>query len=192
MLSTIQEQLKVNQNIEVSLRLATSPKDIFSEGAEPVLKQILRGISLDVKLNIWRKVSDVLFKVVEAGELEQAMLPIFMGIAPAFLLKIKGSLDIDVDESMQEKLFTNPMIEPLLMDALTLVHSIGGCSSDDELDGHLDTVIPPPFGSLIKTIIEFLGNEIHYSVVSPKIGVAGRIAGDELGLLVKNLVKLAK
>jgi len=99
-LATIQQELKVNQNIEVSLRLAASPKDIFSEDAEPAIKQLLKGISVDVKLNIWRKVSDVLFKVVEAGELDQALLPLFMGIAPAFLLKIRGNLDIDVDESM--------------------------------------------------------------------------------------------
>jgi len=84
------------------------------------------------------------------------------------------------------------MIEPLLMDALTLIHSVGGCSSDDELENHLNTVIPPPFGPLIKVIIDHLGNEINYSVIQPKIGVAGRIAGDELALLVKNLVKLAK
>jgi hypothetical protein len=182
----------VNQNAEVSLRLAASPKDILAEGAEPLIKQLFRGISFDVKLNIWRKVSDVIFKVIETGELDAAVMPIFMGVAPAFLLKVKGSIDIDVDEEMQAKLYENPMVEPVLMDALTLVHAVGGCSSDDEFDQHLEANLPPPFGQLVQTVVEHLGNQISFSVVQPKLGVAGRINGEDLSLLVKNLVKLVK
>ena len=33
----VQEELKVDQNIEATIRLGTSPKDLFTEGAEPVL-----------------------------------------------------------------------------------------------------------------------------------------------------------
>lgn len=115
-----------------------------------------------------------------------------MGIAPAFLLKFKGSLEIDVDESMQEKLFSNPMIEPLLMDALTLIHSVGGCSSDEELDDHLNGLLMKPFDDIVKLLIEHLGNEIIFSVVQPRIGVAGRISGNGLGLLLKNIAKIPK
>lgn len=95
----------MNQTIEATIRLASSPRDILAEDAETgIIASLIKGISIDVRLNVWKKIADVLSKVQENEEL-QAILPTLLGISPALLLKIKGDLEIEVDESMQEKLF---------------------------------------------------------------------------------------
>ena len=78
--------------------MAASPKDLLTEGGEPAIKLLLQGLSVEVRLNVWRKISDVLIKVIEQGELEATVLPVFGILAPAFLLKVKGDLEIEVDE----------------------------------------------------------------------------------------------
>lgn len=85
----------------MTLRFGASPKDLLAEGAEPFITQLLNGISLDLRLNVWKKIADVLLKVIESGDLDQALLPIFGGLAPAFLLRINGQLDIEVDDYMK-------------------------------------------------------------------------------------------
>lgn len=134
MIDKVQDDLKVDQNIELTIRLAASPKDLLSEGAEPFLTQLFKGLSFDVKLNVWKKIADVLLKIIENGDLDASLLPIFGGLAPAFLLKISGKLDIDVDEYMQSKLMENPLLAPAMMDAHTLIQSISSVSSDEEFD----------------------------------------------------------
>ena len=186
--------MKVNQDVEVSIRLAASPKDLLTEGGEPAIKLLLQGLSVEVRLNVWRKISDVLIKVIEQGELEATVLPLFGILAPAFLLKVKGDLEIEVDEQMKETIFSNPIVEPMLMDALTLIHAIGGCNSDEqeEIDNHLNTVVFPPLAAIYRALDGHLGDEISFSVVQPKLGVAGRISGEELGLLLRHGIKLFK
>lgn len=176
------------------MRLAASPKDILAEGAEPAIKLLLSGLSLEVRVNVWRKISDVLIKTIEQGELDPSVLPVFGILAPAFLLKIKGDLEIEVDDQMKETIFTNPIIEPLLMDALTLIHAVGGCNSDEqeEFDEHLNNTVPKPLAAIVRALDGHLGDEIHFSVVQPKVGVAGRITGEGLGLLLRHGVKLMK
>ncbi|CDW81584.1 ef hand family protein [Stylonychia lemnae] len=190
----IQDSLKVNQNVEVSVRLSASPQSLLSEGAEPLLKQILSGLQLEVRVNLWRKISNVLIKVIEQGELDASILPIFGGLAPAFLLRLRGSLEIDVDEEMQNTLFSNPMVEPILMDGLTLIHALGGCTSDDAADyeEHLNSHVPPPLSAVIRVLNQHLGDEISFSVVSDRVGVAGRLNGEGLGPAIRHASKLFK
>jgi hypothetical protein len=102
--------LKVDQNLEVTLRLAASPKQLLAEGAEPVVNQILNGISFDVKLNLWKKIADVVMKIVDSGDLDQSLTPILGGIAPIFLLRINGNLDLEVDETMKAKIAENSLV----------------------------------------------------------------------------------
>jgi hypothetical protein len=147
-----------------------------------------------LRINVWRKISDVLLKVIEQGEIDTSVLPLFGGLAPAFLLKIKGDLEIEVDDNMKETIFSNPLVEPLLMDALTLIHAIGGCNSDEaeEYDQHLNTLVPPPVSAIVRALDGNLGDEITFSVVQPRVGVAGRLAGEDLGLLLRHGIKLFK
>jgi hypothetical protein len=56
---------------------------------------------VDLKLNLWKKVADVVLKVIETAEIDASHLPWLAVISPAFLLKIKGSLDIEIDDDMK-------------------------------------------------------------------------------------------
>ena len=106
----------MDQNVEFSLRLGASPAEIFrEEDGEPTLTQLFKGISLGIRVNVWRKISDVLFNIVEAGEVDSSMLPFFGGIAPALMLRINGNLNITVDKPMMAKLEEHPLLAPLVM-----------------------------------------------------------------------------
>ena len=93
----MQEELKVDQNVELSLRLAVSPEEVLAEEAEPTLNLLFKGISLSLRVNLWRKISDVLLKIVESGEIDSSMLPYFGGIAPVLMLRVNGNLNLTVD-----------------------------------------------------------------------------------------------
>jgi hypothetical protein len=84
--------------------LGTSPKELFEEGGEALLMLLLKGINIDVKFHVWKKVADVLLKLVESGDIDPALMPIFGGLAPAFLLRINGNLDIEIDDYMKQKI----------------------------------------------------------------------------------------
>ena len=100
----IQDELQVNQSLEVTLRLAASPEELLSQGAEPFITQFLKGISVDVKFHVWRKIADVVLKMVESGDVDPSLYPLFGGIAPVFLLKLNAALNIEVDDYMKEKI----------------------------------------------------------------------------------------
>jgi len=131
-ITRVKDQLKVDQSVEVSLRLGARPADTLKEGAEPLLMELLKGISLEVRLNLWKKLADVVLKLVEAGELDPSLLPILGGVAPAFLLRVSGNLDITIDEYMKKKIAENPLVEPVLLDAKTLIDSVSGKSFERE------------------------------------------------------------
>jgi hypothetical protein len=137
-ITKVQDELKVDQSVEVNIRLATSPAELLAAGAEPFILQLLKGIQLNVKINVWKKLADVMMKLVEAGEIDSSLLPFLGGLGPAALLKVKGNLDIEVDDHMKNMITSNPLVEPLLMDAQTLIASVSGVSDDDEMDSFID------------------------------------------------------
>jgi hypothetical protein len=153
---------------------------------------LIKGISVDVRLHVWRKVADVLSKLAENEELA-SMMPTLIGISPALLMKIKGEIDIDLDEQMQEKLFTNPIIEPFMMNAHTLISSITSISDDEEYKTHLaESRISPQVAELIQVLNDKLGDDIQFSISQGQVAVVGRIAGEGLGLALKNVTKFVK
>lgn len=99
-LEQVQSQAKVNQDLEVTLRLATSPK-IIIEGEEAMIMELLKGFQLDVKVNLWKKISSIMSNMLANGQFPDSLLPILGGVAPAFMLKINGKLEIEVDEEMR-------------------------------------------------------------------------------------------
>lgn len=170
--------------------MAASPEEVFSEGAEPFINLILKGISFGVRLNVWRKISDVLLRIVEAGEVDSTMLPFFGGIAPAFLLRISGNLNVNIDEGMMAKLQEHPLLQPLLMDALSLIHATSNCSSEEELPEHLKNLeAPPALGHLLQILIDHMADEVNASVTHPQLGLQLRINGKGLALIIRNAVK---
>jgi hypothetical protein len=190
---TIQNELKVDQSLELSLRLAASPKQLLEEGAEPLLMQLLNGISLDIKLNVWKKLADLLMRIVGNCEVDAALLPILGGIAPLFLLQIGGNLDIKIDEYMRTKISENPLVEPVLLDAATLITSTSGKSfeNDEEFFAHLEETIPAPFTGIAQLFSKYLGDEINFTVLDEYVGLKGRITGEGLQLILRNGLKYA-
>ena len=63
--------------------------------------EILKGITIELRVNLWKKLADVILKIVESGELDPEIMPILGMIAPSLLLKIKGNLEIEVDEYLK-------------------------------------------------------------------------------------------
>jgi hypothetical protein len=64
----------------------------------------LKGINIEGRLTLWKKLSDVVFKLIESGEIDPSVLPIVGGLSPVFLLKLNGSLDLTIDDYMKEKI----------------------------------------------------------------------------------------
>lgn len=63
-LKKLMEKTKVEQWFDISIRLATSLEQIFLEGGEPILNEVLRGIAIDFKLNVWENLADFLIQEV--------------------------------------------------------------------------------------------------------------------------------
>jgi hypothetical protein len=87
--------------VEFIFRLASSPKLLLS-GEEPVLMELLKGFSLHVKVNLWKKISNILSGMLSQGQFPESLIPIIGGISPAFLVRINGKIEIDFDETMKE------------------------------------------------------------------------------------------
>lgn len=190
----IQDELQVNQSLEASVRLVASPEDLLTSGAEPFITQLLKGISVDIKFHVWRKIADVILKLIESGDVDPSLYPIFGGIAPVFLLKLNAQLNIEVDDYMKEKIQTNPLIEPLLMDALSLINATSAVSSDEEseYDEFLNSAVPPPVAMILRAVQDHLGDEIDVEAITHNLGLIVRLQGKGLALLVKNASKYIK
>jgi hypothetical protein len=130
-LEQVQNQNKVNQDVEFIFRLATTSRTILS-GEEPVLMELLKGFSLDIKVNLWKRIANILSGMLSQGQFPESLMPIVGGISPAFLLRINGKIDIDFDETMKESLMSNPLLEPFMMSGSMLVTSASQVHSDEE------------------------------------------------------------
>jgi hypothetical protein len=190
-LHVIQNELQVDQSIEASVRLAAKPTDLLAEGGEAVLMQLLDGISIDVKLNLWKKVSDFILKLIENGNYETKILSILGGIAPAFLLRMNLSLDIGVDEFMKNKIRENPLVEPVLMDASSLISSVSGRSfeNEDEFSTFVSESIPPPFNEVAAIFAKHLGDRVDFTVAGPYGAIKAHVDGEGLHLILQNGLK---
>ena len=62
------------------------------------------GIQLQVRFNVWKRLSDVLIKMIENGEVDTSMMPIIGGLAPTFLMRLNAKLDLTADEHMISKI----------------------------------------------------------------------------------------
>jgi hypothetical protein len=78
----------------------------------------------------------------------------------------------------------NPLVEPILMDAASLIGATSNVSSDDEFNEHLNANIPAPWNKIAELMINHLGDEINFTALHSHLGVMGRIHGDGLHLLV--------
>jgi len=99
-----------------------------------------------------------------------------------FLLGLNASINLTIDDNMRTKIAENPLVEPVLLDAATLVTSTSGKSyeNDEELFKELEDSIPPPFTSAAVLFAKHLGDEVHFEVLDEFVGVKGRITGEGL------------
>jgi len=171
--------------------LAAKPSELLTEGGEPFLTQLLKGISVEVRLNLWKKLADLILKLIENGDLDSSLLPILGGIAPAFLLRINGNVDITIDDYMKQKITENPLVEPILMDAPTLINSTSGKSFENEAElfDFIENQIPPPFNDVASIFSRHLGDNVEYILAGPYGGVKGRISGEGLREILRNGLK---
>lgn len=119
------------------------------------------------------------------------MLPIFGGLAPAFLLRLTGRLDLTVDDHMMSKLQENPLIAPLLMDAFSLIGATSGVSSDEEFfEEHLPGLdAPEAIVHLLRVLVEHMGDEVALTVTHPQLGLQMRLVGKGMKEVAKSVAK---
>ena len=153
---------------------------------------ILEGVEIEVRVSLWKKIADLMLKLLESGELPPFIMPILGGVSPLALLKINGHLDIVVDDYMKEKIKSNPMVEPLMMDAATLITAASQVHSDEdeEFEEHVREKIGEPFiFEMVNFMVKHLGDEVEVSVAHKYAGVKKRITAEGLGLLLKAILK---
>jgi len=161
-------------------------KDFLDPNGEAALTQILKGISIDLKVNVWKKLSDLLMRIVGNVEVDASLLPILGGIAPALLMEINGNLDFIIDDKMKQKILENPLVEPALMPAPMLISAVSGkdYESEEEQWKDISEKLPMPFSELVILIAKHLGNEINFEVLDEYVGVKGRIEGEGLNIAI--------
>ncbi len=183
--------MKADQSVDLNVRFATDPTEILESG-EPLIMCLLKGIAIDVKSHLWKKLSDILMKILENGELPADILPFVGGISPLLLLKLNAHLDLEIDDKMKEAIASNPIAEPLMMDASTLVMSASQVHSDDdeELEEYLKEKFDPIQLETLKFFIKHLGDEVDVSFVHQRAGIKARLTSKSgLNLLLKNILR---
>jgi len=103
LLDIVTGEIKVDQCVDFNVRFATSPEEILESG-EPLIMCLLKGFAIDAKVHLWKKLSDIVMKVLETGELPQDILPFIGGLSPLLLLKMNAHLDLEIDEKMKESI----------------------------------------------------------------------------------------
>lgn len=92
---------------------------------------------------------------------------------------------------MKNKIRENPLVEPVLMDAPTLISSVSGKSFDNEEDyyNHVNDSVPPPFNDLASLLARHLGDRIDFVLAGPFGGIKGHVDGEGLNLILQNGLK---
>jgi hypothetical protein len=64
----------------------------------------LKGISVDAHVHLWKRVAELARELENSAGNDEDQLVLLAALGPAFLLRIRGTIEIDVDEEMQQKL----------------------------------------------------------------------------------------
>ena len=64
---------------------------------------------------MFRKISELLFKILEIGVIDSAEVPFVRSIATALILRVNGNLNFTFDQNMLDKLSEHPLMAPLIM-----------------------------------------------------------------------------
>lgn len=83
----------------------------------------------------------------------------------------------------------NPLVEPILMDAASLIAATSNVSDDSEFDEHLHKTVPAPMNKIVDIMMKHLGDEVTFSAIHSHLGLVGRFHGEGLHLLIQTLIK---
>ncbi len=86
-----------------------------------ILKNLMKGFSIDVKFNIWKKLANVFKEAGKDDEYFGSMGKALIGMSPFAMLKFNGNLNIEINEKMQEKIYSNPLLQPMMVSAHSLI-----------------------------------------------------------------------
>jgi hypothetical protein len=134
MLNTVLQSMQAEQGAVLSMKLGTSPESLLSPDADTIINEVLKGAEISFELSLWKKLGAVFDVIAQQDGIPQKLTMLMMGLSPAILLKINANLEIDVDSEMKQKLEDNPMLEPIRLNAHTLLSSMAQCQSEEELD----------------------------------------------------------
>ena len=175
----------------MSVKFATSPEEVFKKnGAEPLIKLLLKGIQGEIKLKVWRRVNEELFKMINEPKIEEILkdVPLFKDNLPPFFLKVEenqGTLEIKVTEQVTQKL-----LQELPEDAPQLIKTSSTVKSSKDIPKHLTSLgIPEWMVVMFKDVMNNLDDEIEISVCHPQMALKVKINGQGLHLILKNLAK---
>jgi len=122
--------------------------------------------------------------------LDPSIVPIFGFVAPAFLLRINGNLNITIDDYMLSKLQEIPLMQTIQLDAQSIITATSNVGSDEEFDEHIKNLnAPPALGNLLQVLIGSMSDEVNISITHPQLGLQGRVIGKGLNLLLKTITK---
>jgi hypothetical protein len=92
---------------------------------------------------------------------------------------------------MKTKISENPLVEPVLLDAPSLITTTSGKSyeNDEEFFAFLQNDLPEPFNELAVIFSKHLGDEVNFEVLDEFVGLKGRVTGESLNLILRNGLK---
>lgn len=92
---------------------------------------------------------------------------------------------------MKTKISENPLVEPVLLDAGSLIDTMSGQTfeNDEQLFTFIEETLPEPFNKIASAFSRHLGDTIEYTVLDEYIGLKGRISGEGLNLILRNGLK---
>lgn len=147
--------------MEASVSLASGLEELLNDDEQPLLLGLLKGLSINLKLDIWDKYADALGDALNNNEVSGELMPLLLGVTPALIPSINGKLEIKIKESHIEMLKDNEMLAPGMIPAKDLISSTSKVSDDDELESQLgESNLPESIVELTTLLMKHLGSKM--------------------------------
>lgn len=105
---------EINTNVNI--------KEAFEEEAESLPIQLIKGFRAELKWASWKNLTSVMAKVLQ--EDDRVMTYGMMGTVPKILFKVKGTLDIELEEEDLSALLETPIAQVANININQLVSSV--------------------------------------------------------------------
>lgn len=78
---------------------------------------------------------------------------------------------------------------PLIMNLQQLISETSNVSADEEFPQHMQGIPDDTTRLFWEELIDGIQDEVNISIITPEIGLQGRVVGKGLGLVLKNVLK---